>query len=311
MLHVSKPERKTDMATQQKPEVLFDLKKHTYQVQVKDSKGNTRLADTAVSIEAMEEAQATFVFLGLAKDAPGKRVAAVSLLAAIIAKYGDKIEAWKGNCDTSKGLPNELKSAFQDCETDYFKHYMDKDHKDHAKFVQRLPTADGRGNELSVLGKLNKEAQFQAFMANTRKEPSYANAKNTVLGFYGYLGRLPVGDDGNLVPPEIMRVYVQNARIIEQADNSFKGKVYALHRWLVAGENDAPPDDDLPEIVSTLREILAQAETMEKAAAVRRTNKVRPGDVVQQTKDSMDKASGKVKPEDAPGKGAKKAHEPA
>jgi hypothetical protein len=262
-----------------KPNVIFDAASHLWQVQVKDSQGNLRVQDSVASIEAMENFAATSVFLGLAKEAPNKRVAAVTLLSAIMADHITSLEAWRGNGDPKQPIPRELSGTFQRCEVKWFEKYMDPKHPEHDKFVNRLPTADGRGNILDTNGKPNYEARFDAFLTNTRKEPSYNNAKNVVLGFFSLLGRTPIGDDGRLIPPEVMAVMVRNARIIEQADTSYKGKLAVLYRVLVQGAEDTegPTDDDLPTIVAMLAEMHEKAKELETAAAMRAQQRLKPG----------------------------------
>jgi hypothetical protein len=269
---------------QPKPVVLFDPEKHLYQVQTKDAQGNTRIADSMSSIEAMETTAAVQVFLGLAKDAPNKRVAAVSLLAAIMGQFSDSIEAWRGNGDPKQPVPNELKGTFQRLEVRFFEQFQAKDHPYREQFMNRLPPADMRGKSLDAGAKPNWEARFDAFLTATRKDSTYANAKNTVLGFFSYLGRSPVGDDGQLIPPEAMAVMVRNARIVEEADNSYKGKLAKLYRILVADsdEGDAPADDDMPTIVAMLGEMLDKAKTLESAAATRARQRMTPGQTVAQ-----------------------------
>jgi hypothetical protein len=278
---------------QAKPEVLFDAAKHVWQIQTRDSKGNLRVTDKEESITPMDEADAAKTFALHAKDAPRKRIAALTLLSAILAEFHSKVAAWQGTLDPHKGLPNELKGAFLDCETAYFRKFMEATHPAHAVFVSSLPTTDGRGNELTVMGKLNQEAQFQAFLTITRKDPSYGNAKNTVLGYFGYIGKLPMGEDGRLIPPEFMSQLVRNVRIIEQGDRSFRAMLGILHRTLVQGADEGqekPTDDDLPTIVAMLREMYEAAQEQERAAAERARQRVHVGDIAKNGQTMIERA---------------------
>lgn len=277
---------------QAKPEVLFNAENHTWQIQVKDAQGNTRVSDKVVSMEPMETVAAVRVFLGLAKDAPNKRLGAMTLLSVILSEFHEMVAPWQGTADVHKGIPNELKGQFRDCEGKFFERYMDPKHPEHEQFIGRLPTADGRGNELTIAGKLNRQAQFQAFLTNTRAEPTYNNAKNVVLGYFAYYGKMPVGDDGRLIPPEIMTVLVRNARIVEQADNSFKGRLSTLYRVLCADseEGEKPTDAELPAVTAMLQEMLVKAKELESSAAQRAQELRKPGDVVGITEASIAKA---------------------
>jgi hypothetical protein len=229
-------------------------------------------------IDPMTSRESVFFFLGLAKEAPNKRIAAVSLMADILKEQGSRVDAWKGKGDPKKGLDNDLKGAFQKCEDKFFEKYMDKGHPDHKQFVRSLPTADGRGNPLELEGKLVPEKQYEAFLTNTRKDPSYANAKNLVLSYFSLCGNMPYDDDGRIIPPEVMAVMVNNARIVVPRDNSFKARLYDLRREVMA-ENKNPPDDDLPEILATLKDLTQFIEGLENVAARRRTERPKPGAV--------------------------------
>lgn len=291
-----------------KEKVFFDSEKGLYKIIFTNNKGDEQTRDSVSVIHPMNQTDAVNVFLGLAKEAVNKRVAAVTLLGMILQQELTSLKDWQGACDRTKQLPNELKTAFQDAETAFFKPMLDEKHPQHKSFVGRLPKVNERGEALEVDGKPNRQAQFQYFMTVTRKEPSYANAKNTVLGYFGYVGSLPYTDKGDIVPPEIMRVLVNEVRDVKAPDNSYKARLYALYREVVV-ESKNPPGEDLPEIARTARELADHLKTLADAEARRVTekDKVKPGDVVAQTKDAMEKANGKQEPETI-GK-AKKAEE--
>lgn len=289
-----------------KEQVFFDSDKGIYKITSRNAKGDEVTRDTVATIKPMDEKDAVGYFLGLAKDAPTKRNAAVTLIGLIMKAGMGKIEGWKGSCDKTKGLPRELKSAMQEAEGDYFRQFLSGSHPQHKSFMGRLPKANDRGEPLEVGGKLNQEAQFQYFLTTVRKEPSYANAKNGCLNFFGYVGSLPYTDTGDIVPPEVMRVLVEQNRDITPPDTSYKARVYALYREVVA-ESKNPPDSDLMEIHKTLQELADHFKTLKDAAAQRATMK--PGDVVAQTKDAMAKAGKQVAA--GPGINVAKAQEPA
>lgn len=276
-----------------KETVVFLADKGAYQIQYKDGKGNTMVRDTIPTVEALPQYKAVEVFQGYAKDEVNRRRAAMSLLAVILEFGGESLSAYKGAQDPAKPLPKELKDSFKDAEAAYFKQYMHPDHPDHKGFIAHLPKINARQEQLEVGGKLNPERQFQYFLTTLREAPAYANAKNIVLSFWAYCGQSPMGADGRLLPPEAIRVMVANVRVLTPADNSLKARLYAIRRELMA-ENISPPDDDLPEIVATLRETLEYCQTLATAAATRATTRVKPGDVVQQTKDAITDAGAKI-----------------
>lgn len=272
----------------QKEKAVWIPEKGAYQIQFKNGKGDTQVRDTIPMVEHMEAGKAIRVLQGYAGEQKNLREAAMSLLTEVLIFGGEALSAYKGKCDKTKNLPNEMMASFRSSEEAYFRQFMNKDHEEHAAFTRALPKLNERGERLEVGGTLNPERQFQYFLTAMRKAPSYTNAKTTVLGFWGYIGQSPLGSDDLIVPPEVMRVMVQEVRTIEQRDTSYKGRLYELRRELIA-EGKNPPDDDMPEIVNTLREMLAHAETLEKAAATRRTNRPQPGQRVD-VKEASDRA---------------------
>jgi hypothetical protein len=233
------------------------------------------------AIPVMDEHESLILFLDVASKQGSKREAFVSVLCRIVEHGLDRIEAWQGKGNPSEGLDNTLKGAFQKCEDRYFEQFMDPKHPEHKLFSGRLPTVDSRNKPLEIGGKLSKDKQFEAFMTLTRKESTYAFLKNLVLSMFSYVGQLPYDDDGNIIPPEVMRVMVDKARIIVPQDTSFRAKLAALHRVLTADSKElaAPEDADLPTIVAMLADMLEVAKAEETAAATRALHRAKPGDV--------------------------------
>lgn len=262
------------MAT--KEQAIWVPEKGAYQIQFKNGKGDTQVRDTVPMVEHMEAATAIKTLQGYTGQQKNLREAALSLIVEILEFAGDALEAYKGKCDPTKNLPAEMGNSFRSSEEAYFRQFMNKEHDMHAGFVKALPQINERGERLEVGGKLNAERQFQYFLTTMRKANAYANVKGFVLGYWGYCGRSPLASDDMIVPPEVMRVEVAQIRTVETRDNSLKGRLYELRRELIA-EGKNPPDDDMPEIVATLRDLLGHAETLEKAAATRRTARPQPG----------------------------------
>jgi hypothetical protein len=276
-----------------KENAVYVADKNAYQIQYVDSKGDTKVRDTVPMVHAMAEDRAVDVLQGYAKDTQNQREASVSLITRIMTGAGETLSAYKGQVKPSDGLPQELKASMQGAEEAYFKRYMDPKHAHHKSFIAKLPKTNLRGEALEVGGKLNTERQFQYFLTATRQNPSYSNAKNIVLSFWAYCGQSPLSEDGkSLIPPEVMRVMVAQVRTVQVKDNSVKGRLWEIRREIMA-ESKNPPDDDMPEIVATLRDLLGHCETLAKAAATRATARAKPGDVVQQTKDAIAGANAK------------------
>lgn len=291
-----------------KDKAVFLADKAAYQIQYVDSKGDTKVRDTIPMVHVMAEEKAVDALAGLAKDSKNIREACVTIIARIMDKGGETLEAYKGQCAPDKNLPDELKKSMQGAEEAYFRQFMDAKHPHYKAFLSRLPRENVRGEPLEVGGKLNVERQFQYFLTATRQNSNYANAKNIVLSFWGYCGQSPMAADGkNMIPPEIMRVMVSQVRTVETRDNSAKARLWEVRREIMA-ESKNPPDDDLPEIVATLRDLLSHCETLATAAANRALMKAKPGDVVMQTKEALAQANAKLHTL-APSKDAKKVEE--
>lgn len=272
----------------QKENAVWVAEKGAYQIQFKDGKGNLKIRDTVPMVAHMEPYKAITVMQGFASAQTSQREAAMSLLAEVLDFGGDAMLAYKGKCEPEKNLPNEMTSSFRSSEEGYFRQFMQKDHDHHDAFVKALPKINERAERLEVGGTLNAERQFQYFLTTMRKAPSYTNAKNIVLGFWGYCGQSPVGADDQLVPPEIMRVMVANVRTIEPRDTSLKGRLWELHRELIA-EGKNPPDQDMAEVLGILKEMYEHAQVLAKAAEGRLRAAVKPGDRVD-VKEAADKA---------------------
>jgi hypothetical protein len=276
-----------------KENAVYVADKNAYQIQYVDSKGDTKVRDTVPMVHVMSEDKAVDVLQGYAKDTQNQREAAVSLITRIMTTAGDSLNAYKGAVKGTEALPQELKASMQGSEEAYFKRYMDPKHPHHKAFTSRLPKTNARGEALEVGGKLNTERQFQYFLTATRQNPSYSNAKNIVLSFWAYCGQSPLSEDGkSLIPPEVMRVMVAQVRTVQTKDNSVKARLWEIRREIMA-ESKNPPDDDMPEIVATLRDLLGHCETLATAAATRARAKMKPGDVVTQTKDAITAANQK------------------
>lgn len=273
-----------------------------------DSKGDTKTRDGGVipPVAIMDEGKAVEALQGLAKDSGNLRRAAMTLLAKILEFGGTAVAEYKGQVKPTENLPAEMKKTMQSAEEGYFKQYLDPKHVHHKSFMARLPKENERGEALEVGGKLNQERQFQYFLTAMRQGSSYSNAKNVALSFWAYCGQGPMSADGKtLVPPEVMRVMVAEVKIVTPADTSIKGRLHTIRREAIA-ESKAGADDDIPEVVATLRELLLHYEQLQVAAAQRATIKARAGDVVQTTKDAITQANQKMKPADAPSAQAQK-----
>jgi hypothetical protein len=287
-----------------------DTETHEYRLARAKKDGGEGPAEIIPPIEAMNITDACKALLGFAKEKQTLREAAVTIQAEILKEFTERLAGFKGTADKRAGIPKELKDAFRDCETDFFKRFLDSKHPAHKQFVNNLPKMNDRGQALEVMGKPNIEAQFQYFMSVTRAEGNYANAKNMVLSAYAYCGVEPLNDDGQLIPPEVLAAYVRNAR--EEGgqgtrDNSYKQRLYTLFDELVSQDGwKKEPTDNWPELKRTINELAAWVNQYADIAAKKKTEEGTKPDAAQQTRDAMAQANQKA-PANGPTEAAKKA----
>lgn len=276
-----------------KQEVLFDVDKHLYQVQETQADGSLKVKDSIPSIEVMETNEAVSVYLGLARSASNKRVAAATLIAAILTKHEAHVSAWRGKGDKTKPTPKELLGTFQRLEAKFFESFMETDHPYHNEFLGRLPPNDSRGGALDVDGQPNWSGRLEAFLTMTRKDPSYSNTKSLVLALYSYVGWLPVGQDGRLIPPEAMAAMVRAVRVTIPPDTSYRGALAKLHRILMADsdEGDKPTEAELPAVEAMLADLFVKVKELRNIAATKATQArenvpQQAGDMIQRAQDA-------------------------
>lgn len=276
------------MATSYK--VLQDGESGAWRVLSVTDKGET-VKDKYDALVGMEAGAAVKVLLGFAKEAANKRLASVSLLGLILKDNEQRFDSWRGKVGGDAAIPNGCKETFRDLEKAFFSAFMDTKHSQHKAFIGNLPKADANGKPLhDKEGKLILEDQFEAFLNITRKDPSYSNAKNMVLGFLCYCGSLPYDSQGRIIPPEVIRYMVEAKRIRTVADTSFKARLLALRDELMGAEAKTPPDDDMPTILAAIKQMADMVQEMENIAAVRRTNRPQPGSVKHDTDEAIAKA---------------------
>lgn len=295
----------------------------TWKVLEKTNGGQESTKDEVAEIDGMDDAQALAAFQGYVSEAPNKRRAAVSLLCNILhfgltnqpERY--KLDMYRGKGDAKTGqLDSSLKTNFLAAENDYFQQFMDEKHPLHKSFISRLPKTNERGDSLDKDTKaLTIEQRFDHFKTATRKDPSYSANKNLVLNFLNFVGQLPYTDkkDGrHITPPEIMRVLVANAKNVTPPDTSYETKLIQLLSELVTPADPNKPvalnmarADEVLEWLSRAEDAISERLNMHKAAEAKRA---KPGDVVDQTKEAMEKANAKVAAT-APGKNAMRVKE--
>jgi hypothetical protein len=276
-----------------------------------DSKGVQKTDDTVKDIEGMDDAQALQVFQGLVSQAPNKRRAAVSLIVSILRLSYGKMEDFKGAGDPETGqLSDSIKDVFRKAEDTFFDQFMVKEHPLHKAFTGRLPKVNERGESLDKKdGSADMAERYAYFTKSLRKDPSYGASKNMVLNFWAFVGQDPfiIGKDDavTIIPPEVMRVMVNEAKDVKPADTSWATKLTTLIRELLVPTDPKKPvtldDARLPGLVQDAKALLGELMRLESLAAERATKRAKPGDIVQQTKDAIGAAGAKKPAASQPG----------
>lgn len=286
----------------------------TWKILTTNAKGEEKTDDTVSDIEGMDDASALQVYQGLVSQAPNKRRAAVSMLVSILRMSYSKMEEHKGQGDPETGqLSDSIKETFRKAEDTFFDQFMSKDHAFHKAFVARLPKINERGESLDKKdGSPDVGERYAYFIKSLRKDPSYGANKNMVLNYWAFVGQdmFVVGKDNSvhITPPEVMRVLINNAKNVTPPDTSWETKMTTLIRNLLIPDDPKHPvivrDDKLPGLIQDAKALLGELMRLEALAAERAAKLAKPGDVVSQTKDAMEKANAK-QPADAPKKPTK------
>jgi hypothetical protein len=190
---------------------------------------------------------------------------------------------------------------------------MKTDHALHRSFISRLPKMTERGDDiLNQQGEADNAERYAYFLTSLRKDASYAQAKNLFLNFWSFVGAEPYHEDKkgiHILPPEVMRVMVANAKNVTPPDNSWAGQFDRICREMVLAMNsDKPISVDparIPDLIQNANIVLGELERLQKLSQAAEAKRAKPGDVVTQTQEAMARANAKRTGE--PSAAAKKA----
>jgi hypothetical protein len=244
-----------------------------------NAKGEETTDDVIAEVEGMSAVAAVKAYQGFVGDAPNKRRAAVSLLCHIIImaqQDGKKLEKHKGAGDKTVGqLKQSFKDDFTKAEDAFFDSCRAEDNPSHKAFLSALPKLTERGEPIEKDGKPDMDERFAYFLKGLRKDNTYATNKNLVLNFWHFVGQDPFtfGQDDSLhiIPPEAMRVMVNNAKDVKPADNSWEARVIGVCRELYLPDDPKDPvllldDKKRAEVITSLELALQEAQRQDKLA---------------------------------------------
>ena len=136
----------------------------------------TNKAEKFELFEQMADIDAIRIVNGEIKARDNVSKASVSLLSHLL--DSPRLDEYKGKTPINELIPNDLKSAIRDIETEYLKPIFS------APMIEK-------GNTMATI-----EKQWQHFASGLREGGGYANAKSRVIKYFAHIGKLPLADNG-------------------------------------------------------------------------------------------------------------------
>ena len=154
-----------------------------------DSKGST---EKLALMDAMNDADSIHAIGKEMKAAGSASQGAVSLLSRMLNVA--RLDEYKGKTPANESVPNTLKAAIREIETEYLRPIFMKYHTD-------------KGAKESTAAK-----QWDEYAAGLKAGGSYAVAKSEVTKYFAICGKLPVCDNGKLLSVAAIKKLLSEAR---------------------------------------------------------------------------------------------------
>src|SRR3990167_4428495 len=237
-----------------KETAMFDISYSDDSVTFVNAKTNK--AEKLALFDSMPDLDAIRVVNGEIKARDSVSKASVSLLSNLL--NNPRLDGYKGTCPINENIPNELKMAIRDIETEYLKPIFCK------------PLED-KGTKPGVV-----ETQWQAFAKGLREGGSYANTKSRVMAYFSHLGQLPIAENGKLLTVAAIDKIMQNAK--EQAGNKptnegIAGKLVKLSHE-VETRTERTELGDYSTAIAALNSMLATYQGLQREALERLTDAI-------------------------------------
>lgn len=207
----------------------------------------TNKAEKLELFNALDDAEAIRIVNGEIRSRDNVSKAAVSLLSHLL--DNPRLDEYKGLTPINELVPNDLKSAIRDLETEYLK----------PRFSAPL---QAKGNTPATI-----EKQWQLFAAGLREGGGYANAKSRVIKYFAHMGKLPVHDNGKCITVAAIDKILANEmqKIAPTTPEGIAGKLVKLSAD-IANRKETTDLGDFPTAIAALKSMLATYEGLYREA---------------------------------------------
>ena len=201
----------------------------------------TQKAEKLELFDAMSDADAIRVVNGEIKARDNVSKASVSLLSHLL--DNPRLDEYKGATPINETVPNELKSAIREIETEYLKPI----------FSEPL---SAKGATAATI-----EKQWQHFAAGLREGGGYANAKSRVIKYFAHMGSLPVASNGKCLTVAAIDKILGNelAKVAPNVNEGIAGKLVKLSSDI----NNRKETTDLGDYVTAIAALKSMLATYE------------------------------------------------
>jgi PBP1b-binding outer membrane lipoprotein LpoB len=201
----------------------------------------TNKAEKFELFEQMADIDAIRIVNGEIKARDNVSKASVSLLSHLL--DSPRLDEYKGKTPINELIPNDLKSAIRDIETEYLKPIFS------APMIEK-------GNTMATI-----EKQWQLFASGLREGGGYANAKSRVIKYFAHIGKLPLADNGKCLTVASIDKILSNemSKIVPDVKGGIADKLVKLSLEI---ENRKETTDlgDYPTAIASLKSMLATYE---------------------------------------------------
>jgi PBP1b-binding outer membrane lipoprotein LpoB len=167
--------------------------------------------------------------------------ASVSLLSHLL--DSPRLDEYKGKTPINELIPNDLKSAIRDIETEYLKPIFS------APMIEK-------GNTMATI-----EKQWQLFASGLREGGGYANAKSRVIKYFAHIGKLPLAENGKCLTVASIDKILSNemSKVVPDVKGGIADKLVKLSLEI---ENRKETTDlgDYVTAIASLKSMLATYE---------------------------------------------------
>ena len=201
----------------------------------------TNKAEKLELFDAMADIDAIRIVNGEIKARDNVSKASVSLLSHLL--DNPRLGEYKGSTPINETVPNELKSAIREIETEYLKPI----------FSEPL-TAKGQSPATI-------EKQWQLFAAGLREGGGYANAKSRVIKYFAHIGNLPIASNGKCLTVAAIDKILSNEmqKVAPDANAGIAGKLVKLSSD-IANRKEQTDLGDYVTAIAALKSMLATYE---------------------------------------------------